>query len=225
MNKPFVSAVIVAAGSSTRMGQPKQLLPLGGMPVLARTLQAFQQCETVDEIVLVARQEDLAAFTELASAHAITKLAAAVAGGSTRQQSVQRGVAACDPATAYVAIHDGARPLVTPEQITATVNAAMKRGAAALAVPVKDTIKIADENGCIAETPDRRRLWNVQTPQVFGWELYQRALTQSDIESLTDDCQLVERLGAPIRLVEGSYRNLKITTPEDLAVAEELLKS
>lgn len=224
MENPFVSAVIVAAGSSTRMGQPKQLLPLGSMPVLARTLLAFQQCESIDEIVLVARKEDLPAFTQLAKSHEITKLSAAVAGGNTRQQSVKSGVAACDARAAFVAIHDGARPLVEPAHITQTVLAAMQQGAAALAVPTKDTIKMADDNGCIASTPDRNRLWNVQTPQVFERNLYERALLQPDTDHLTDDCQLVERMGVSIRLVEGNYRNLKITTPEDLVIAEELLK-
>ena len=139
---------------------------------------------------------------------------------------VAAGVAAARPNAAYYAIHDGARPLVRPSTVDAVIAAAVEGGAAAAAVPVKDTIKEADENGFIAGTLDRSRLWNVQTPQVFSAALYRRAMEQVGIgeENLTDDCQLVERLGHPVRLCRADYANIKITTPEDVAFAEAILR-
>ena len=222
MDRPFVSAVIVAAGNSTRMGSNKQLLKLGDRPVIAHTLTAFEHCDRVDEIVLVTRAEDVALMREIASRYGVTKLSAVVAGGAERQDSVANGVAACNSRAAYFAIHDGARPLITPEMIVAVIEAAMKDGAAAAAVRVKDTVKVADERGFIVDTPDRAMLWNVQTPQIFAKALYLDALEkarQSGL-SVTDDCRLAEAAGYPVKLVEGSYTNIKITTPEDIRSAE-----
>ncbi len=221
-----VSAVIVAAGSSTRMGMPKMLLPLNGKPVIAHTLSAFQNSPVIDEIVLVTRAEDVDALQALAADHGITKLTAVVAGGDSRQQSVANGVRACCSDVALFAIHDGARPLISLECIAAVVEAARRDGAAAAAVRVKDTIKIVDADGFVRLTPDRATLWSVQTPQVFERTLYLRAVEYMEQSGLqvTDDCQLVEAIGHPVRLVEGEYTNLKITTPEDIRTAEGWLR-
>ena len=223
---PPVSAVVVAAGGSTRMGVPKQLIPLRGVPVIARTLLALDAAELVDEIVLVARQEDMLPFYTLCKQYGVRKVTAIVPGAATRQQSVAAGVAAARSGAAYFAIHDGARPLIRPSTADWVIEEAFACGAAAAAVPVKDTVKEADENGFIAGTPDRSRLWNVQTPQVFEADLYRRAMEQAAAlgEDFTDDCQLVERMGCPVRLCRADYANIKITTPEDVAFAEAILR-
>lgn len=219
-----VSAVIVAAGRSTRMGKPKIFIPLGGRPLIAHTLSAFEQCEAVSEIVLVAGEEYHDRLRAIAEKYGINKLSAVVRGGDTRQVSVHCGVAACTD-TDYVAIHDGARPLVTPALIEKVVCAAVKHGAAAAAVHTKDTVKIADEQGMVLSTPNRDSLWNVQTPQIFERSLYERAYALATERQLafTDDCQLIEAVSHPVKLVEGSYANLKVTTPDDIPLAEELL--
>lgn len=217
-----VTAVIVAAGSSTRMGTPKMLLPLNGTPVILHTLTAFQRSEFIDDVVLVTRAEDVDTLRTMAIGHGITKLCAVVPGGKDRQHSVANGVRACSPESAYFAIHDGARPLVSAACIAAVIRAAKRDGAAAAAVPVKDTIKVADAQGLVLSTPDRATLWSVQTPQVFESELYRRALEHAERTGLTvtDDCRLIEAIGHPVRLVPGEYTNLKITTPEDIRTAE-----
>ncbi|MBR5540700.1 MAG: 2-C-methyl-D-erythritol 4-phosphate cytidylyltransferase [Clostridia bacterium] len=221
---PSVTAVIVAAGSSTRMGIPKQFLPLNGRPLIAYTLAAFEQCAAIDAIVVVARKEDHDRVWEIARIGDITKLSTIVVGGRTRGESVRNGVDKCK--TDYVAIHDGARPLVTPTLIERVVRAAVQHGAATAAVHTKDTVKIADQNGMVLSTPDRTTLWNVQTPQVFSKDLYERAWQYASTRGrdVTDDCQLIEAIGQPVKLVEGCYTNIKVTTPEDVPFAEELLK-
>ncbi len=221
---PSTTAVIVAAGNSTRMGTPKQFIPLNERPLIAYTLAAFEQCAAIGEIVIVAQEEHHSRLRDIAATYGITKLSAIVCGGSTRQQSVRNGVNVCH--ADYVAIHDGARPLVTPEIIERVIQGAVQYGAAAAAVHVKDTVKIADENGLVIETPDRATLWNVQTPQIFEKALYERALEHAIAQGLdlTDDCQLIEAIGQPVKLVEGSYTNIKVTTPEDVPFAEELLR-
>lgn len=225
MSARFVSAVVVAAGSATRMGGEKQRLLLCGMPVLARTLTALQHTACIDEIVLVAREADKAEFAAYAARYGIHKLAAVVRGGDTRQQSVQNGVAATDPRATLFAIHDGARPLITPDEVERIVAAAEACGGATAATPVKDTIKLADDVGGIDSTPDRRRLWAVQTPQVFARAPYQQALAKAAAagRDFTDDCQLFEFAGFPVRLVSTGYQNIKITTPEDMTAARGFL--
>lgn len=218
-------AVILAAGNSTRMGFPKQTALLNGKPVILHTLLAFQQAASIDGILLVTRPEDVQPFETLCKENGIAKLCAVVTGGATRQQSSENSIAALPADTAFIAVQDGARPLVTPAIIDQTVVCAKEHGAAAVAVRVKDTIKVASHNGFISATPDRDTLWQVQTPQVFDLAKYKNALAsavQAGV-SLTDDCQLFERLGLPVKLVEGDYRNLKITTPEDLVIAASLL--
>lgn len=220
-----MAAIIVAAGSSTRMGQPKQWMLLQGKPVLWHTLMAFEQTEQVSAIIVVTRLEDIDRVKELAAEAGITKLTAVVAGGDTRQQSVAAGVATLPTDTKLVAIHDGARPLATPDMITRVAEVAANTGAASAAVKVKDTIKQADESGLVTETPDRSKLWSVQTPQIFKVDLYRKAMQYAADKGLdlTDDCGLMEAAGYPVTLCEGDYRNIKITTPEDVVMAEAFL--
>ena len=224
MQKTTCCAVIVAAGGSTRMGRNKQLLPLLGVPALARTLWAFEQAECVGWIVLVCRSADRTALADLAQISGVTKLAAVVSGGDTRQRSVAAGVKAAPAEASFLAIHDGARPLVTPGLINAVIRDAALYGASAPAVPVKDTIKEADDRGFILATPDRSRLRAVQTPQVFQKEAYLDALRRA-AKDFTDDCQLFESLGLPVHLCEGSYDNFKLTTAGDIPAAEAVLRS
>ena len=225
-SKATVSAVILAAGSSTRMGVPKQFLLLQGQPLLTYTLLAFQACDSVQEIVVVARLEDVEKIQEIAQTKNITKLTKVVEGGSSRRESARCGVQVCNSESEYVAVHDGARPLITPQIIKEVIAAAKEYGAAAAAVPTKDTIKQVDANGFVVNTPPRETLWNVQTPQIFKRDLYLQALDNCEKTNIevTDDCQMVELLGHTIKLVEGSYTNIKVTTPEDIKIAEGWLQ-
>ena len=222
---PYTVMMVAAAGGSTRMGQPKQHIMLGQHPVLIHTLLTLQQVAAIDEILLIGRGEDLPHFTALAAEAGVSKLRTAVEGGDTRQASVARGLAALPPHTTIVGIHDGARPLVRGEDVAAVIAAAAEMGAAALAVPVKDTLKRADENGYILDTPDRAGLWRVQTPQVFDRAALCAAMERALAEGwdFTDDCQLMERAGHPVRLVTGLDTNLKLTTPEDIRLAQAIL--
>lgn len=221
-----VCAVIVAAGSSRRMGgENKLLLPLADIPVLAHTLSAFEKCSAVRDIVLVCREQDILCYRELAESFGISKLRTITRGGDTRTASVLAGVSAAPSDTTIVAIHDGARPLVSEAIITEAVYAAAAHGAAAPCVPVKDSIKRIEDGKIAADVP-RDTLAAVQTPQVFRRELLIRALHTADEQnqSFTDDCAAVEALGEVVWATHGSYENLKITTPEDIAVAEALLQ-
>lgn len=223
--REYCTAVVAAAGSSSRMGgENKQLLTLRGIPVLIRTLQALDAAETVDALVVAARQEDIAPIADLIRSYGIAKPVTVVAGGATRVESVQRALTHAPEGTTLVAVQDGARPFVTPALIDETVRRAAQCGAAAPAVPVKDTIKTAAER-IVTGTPDRRTLFAVQTPQVFDADLLKAAL-QSALEQgaeITDDCSAVERMGKEIYLTEGLEENIKITTPFDLVLAEGIL--
>ena len=219
------SAIIVCAGNSSRMGGVnKILLPLGNRLVIGVTMQAFQQCESVKEIIIVARESDIPAIKAEAEAAGITKLTACTEGGDTRQQSVIKGVRCASADTELIAVHDGARPLVRPEHIEKTIRDAGVFGGAALGVPVKDTIKMV-EDGLITDTPPRKMLYITQTPQVFKRRLYFEGIDFALEHSLdfTDDCQLVEAIGGKIAMTTGDYTNIKITTPEDIRLAEVLL--
>ena len=222
--KAGCTAVIVAAGSSRRMGADKLFLPLAGIPVLVRTLLQFQACDSIDEIIVVTREDKLAEVADYCKRYGITKATKILQGGKERVESSAAGVFEADRHSAYIAISDGARPFVTPALITATVDAAKKYGAAAPAVPVKDTIKVA-ENGIVIDTPDRSKLFAIQTPQVFSADLIKGALTKAirDKTPVTDDCSAVEAMGYPVHLVDGSYRNIKITTQEDMIVSQAYL--
>ena len=222
--KAGCTAVIVAAGSSRRMGADKLFLPLAGIPVLVRTLLQFQACDSIDEIIVVTREDKLAEVADYCKRYGITKATKILQGGKERVESSAAGVFEADRHSAYIAISDGARPFTTPALITATVDAAKKYGAAAPAVPVKDTIKVA-ENGIVTDTPDRSKLFAIQTPQVFSADLIKGALTKAirDKTPVTDDCSAVEAMGYPVHLVDGSYRNIKITTQEDMIVSQAYL--
>ena len=220
------SAVIVCAGNSTRMGGVnKILLPLGERKVIGVTMQAFQACESVCEIVIVAREADIPAIQEEAQLAGITKLAACTVGGATRQESVINGIKKIAKESGLVAIHDGARPLVRPEHIEKVIKDASVFGGATLGVPVKDTIKSVD-GGLIVDTPPRSSLYITQTPQIFKRELYFEGVDFALEHGLdfTDDCQLVEAIGGKVAMTVGDYTNIKITTPEDISIAEVLLR-
>lgn len=220
-----VGAVIAAAGSSSRMGGRDKLAELlDGIPVILRTLAAVEAVPEIREIVVVTREDRVEEYRRLLGQ--CSRLRAVVPGGSTRQESVRNGVRALSPDCMLAAIHDGARPLVTPEVFARCIEAARSCGAATAAVPVKDTIKLADEAGRVLDTPDRSRLWAVQTPQIFDRERYLRAAEEAERRGLscTDDCQLFEAMGWEVQLVMGDYRNLKLTTPEDFLAAGAYLE-
>ena len=224
LSHPSCAAVIVAAGSGTRMGGVDKLLAeLGGLPVLSRTLRVLDDHDMIDTIIVVAREDQLAKISRVSSPY--HKVRIVVPGGDTRQDSVMNGLKAVPEGTELVAVHDGARPLVTPEVITKAILKAAKFGAAAPAIPVKDTIKVS-KNGGVDATPDRKTLFAVQTPQVFDLALLLGALQSAKEKktALTDDCSAVEALGMTVMLTDGDEENLKITTPLDLELAELILK-
>lgn len=224
-NGPKCGAVVVAAGSSTRMGLDKVMLPLDGVPVILRTLRAFEAAPSVGEIVVVTREDLIAPIGGLCREAGLTKVRKVVCGGNDRTQSVRLGTLEVSREVPLIAIHDGARPLITVETIERTIAQAEKSGAAAPAIPVKDTIKVVSGN-VVASTPERAALRAVQTPQVFEASLIRAALQKAleDGAALTDDCSAVERLGMHVVLVEGDERNLKLTTPADIHLAECFLE-
>lgn len=226
--KITASAIIVAAGSSTRMGKPvsKQLIKLNGTEVIVHTLKAFEASEAIDEIILVCREQDTEIIKALAESNGITKPLKLTNGGATRQESVKNGVMLVKDNAEYIAIHDGARPLISPYDINSVVSNATRYKSSALGVPVKDTIKVIDKNGIITATPERSSLIAIYTPQVFNLELYKNAMEKAkqDGKDYTDDCQLVEALGESVYVTIGSPTNIKLTTPEDIIIAESFLK-
>ena len=217
-------AVVPAAGSSSRMGQDKLLLPLDGTPVILRTLRALEDCPHIAEIVVVTREDLIVPISGLCREAGLTKVAKVIRGGKTRTESVLAGLGELSRGIDLAAIHDGARPLVSQALLEAVITRGAHSGAAAPAVPVKDTIKVVRE-GVVERTPDRSVLYAVQTPQVFQRDLIATALKQALAEgaALTDDCSAVERLGIGVAITQGDYCNLKLTTPEDIATAEALL--
>ena len=220
----YCAAVIVAAGSASRMGGiDKVMAPLGGEPMIVRTVRTFQSCDAIREIVIVTREDLLVPIMDLC--HGFDKVRAVIVGGNSRDESVRKGLAALSAKTKLVAVQDGARPLVTWQAIDRAVRAANSYGAAAPAVAVKDTIKVV-RGGIVAATPDRSALRAVQTPQVFDIDLLTGALARAkqDGAAITDDCSAVERLGMSVKIVEGAARNIKVTTPMDLKIAEMLLE-
>ena len=217
-------AVIVAAGSASRMGGiDKVMAELGGEPMIRRTVRAFQNSDAITSIVIVTREDLIRPISALC--RDMDKVVAVVAGGSSRQESVHLGLNALPKGTKLAAVHDGARPMISWEVIDRTVRAANTYGAAAPAIPVKDTIKVV-QGGLVKETPDRATLQAVQTPQVFDFDLLRGALKKAETDGaqVTDDCSAVERLVMKIKIVEGDERNLKVTTPLDLKIAELLLE-
>ena len=225
--RPKCAALVPAAGSAQRMnGVNKLFLPLCGAPVLARTLISLQMARRVDEIVVATREQDMEEVSRLCKEYGVTKCRKVVAGGATREESVLRAAMESSRNSALFAVHDGARPLVTPDLIDRTIDKAAVCGAAAPAVRLKDTIKRVKEGGEVERTVNRDKLRAVQTPQVFDANLLKAAL-QAALESgaeLTDDCSVVERLGKVVFLIDGEEENLKITTPVDMIFAEAVLR-
>lgn len=225
--RPRCAALVAAAGSSTRMGGVNKLLqPLEGVPVLVRTLAALQVAGSVDEIIVAAREEDILEISQLCRTYGLTKCTKVIRGGENRVHSVLLAALEASPDMELLAVHDGARPLVTPELVDRVVSAAARCSAAVPAVAVKDTVKTVREDGGVEGTLDRERLRAVQTPQVFDAQLLRAALQSAQTlgAEITDDCSAVERLGKEVYLTEGSYENIKITTPEDMLLACELLR-
>ena len=221
-------AIIAAAGRGTRMGgeRTKQFRELAGIPIIIHTLRRFEQCATIGETVVAVPSDEVGGFLALAARYGLTKLARVVPGGETRAETTRRALQAVRAATAEViAVHDGVRPFVTPEEIDQVVRAAEADGAAILAAPATDTLKEV-EDGCVRRTLERARVWHAQTPQCFRYELLRRAYERAPAASAdaTDDSMLVEQLGVPVTIIRGSARNIKITRPEDLALAAVLLR-
>lgn len=223
----FTSAVIVAGGSSTRLGTgvSKQLLELGGIPVVVRSLLAFENCPEIDEIIVVAKADETALYEDFKKKYTITKLKKVVTGGATRQKSAARGFAVISEKSRYVAVHDAARCLVTPKEISEVCAVAYTYGAATAAISVTDTVKLADKNGFIEKTIDRDSVWLASTPQIFNADLYRVALAvcEKNGVEVTDDNSMAEYVGHPIKLVKCSKNNIKITTPEDVERVSEVL--
>ena len=222
-------AIIAAAGAGTRMAsdRPKQFLLLAGTPVIFHTLKPFEECDSIQEVIVVLPAEESAGFLSMAGKLGLRKIARVVPGGATRAESVKRGLMSVRSATAeIVAVHDGVRPFVTVDEISSTVAAAQADGAAILVAPVTDTIKQVGD-GTVLKTLDRTELRRALTPQCFRYELLREAYQRADVNdpSLTDESALVEQLGHRVSVVEGSARNIKITTAEDLVVAEAFLNT
>lgn len=219
-----IGVIVVAAGKGTRMGGAvsKQYLPLAGKPVLVHTLEAFEAMKMVDSIVLVIGGGDVERCREYIREYGLRKVSAVLPGGAERQSSVYRGLQALDPGIEWVLVHDGVRPFIREQDAEACLEGAKEHGASVLAVRVKDTVKIVEPGGRIESTPDRSTLWAIQTPQAFRVPELVAAHEVAIREGFTgtDDAMLIERAGQPVYVVEGSYDNIKITTPEDLEWAE-----
>ena len=224
----FTSAILLAAGSGSRFGVEqgrKQFCPICSEPALVHTLRAFEKSEYIREVIIVTRSEDIQRCQEYCTEYGFQKVTAVVAGGSERQQSAKIGFEAVSPKSEYVALHDGARCLVTTEIIDSTVRAAYEYGAAVAAEKTRDTVKHATASGFIAETPDRSTIWLAKTPQVFLSNMYRAAVytAEKDGFTATDDSMLVERLGFKVKLVDCGPENIKLTTPGDVRLAETIL--
>lgn len=222
-----VTAVIVAAGKSTRMeGVDKIFAPLGGEPLIVSSIKAFENCSRITEIILVLSEENCAQGKLVCEMHGFTKVKAIIPGGKERSESSYIGIQAADKRSKYIIIHDGARPFVTEQMIVDSINAAVKRGAAAVGVPVTSTIKKV-KDGLIVDTVDRSDLYEIQTPQVFRSDVIKAALKSAIDKKLpiTDDCMAVEAIGLSPKIVLGTKDNIKITVREDLVIANAILKS
>ena len=222
-------AIIAAAGQGTRIGgkRAKQFLELAGIPIIIHTLQAFEACEAIQEIILVLPEADVTGFSAIARPYKLAKVRAVVPGGVTRASSVLNGLRAVKASDGdIVVVHDGSRPLVTPAEIKRTVEAAEVGGAAILVAPIVDTVKEV-RDGAVTRTVPRQQLRRALTPQCFRYEILRQAYEQVDEldPSLTDESALVERLGVPVTVVEGSSRNIKVTRQEDLLIAEALINT
>lgn len=227
-NNYYVSVLIAAAGQGKRMKSDtnKQYLNLGSKPVLAHTLKHFVENDLVDEIIIIVREDELEECEkEVVEKYYLHENIKIVSGGSERQYSIYNGLQALDNNCHIVIIHDGARPFITKQIIDSSIDEVVGTNAVGVGVPVKDTIKIVNDNSLIIDTPDRSKLWSIQTPQTFMKEILFKAHKKAKEEDYlgTDDCVLVERIGHPVKMIMGSYENIKITTPEDLIIGEAIL--
>lgn len=224
-SKKSVSAVILAGGASTRMGGiSKQLLEIYGVPAIVRSAQAFDVCDDVSEIIIVCRKDDMKKTDELMRTYKISKFKCVTPGGASRYESSKKGFEKVSSKADFVAVHDAARCLITPEQIEKVIAAAKKSGAAIAASPVTDTIKLSDEKTGAIKTLDRSLLWRAQTPQIFVKDMLEAALYMPHDFEPTDDSSLVEALGFKVTPVDCGFENIKLTTPADVFVAEEIIK-
>lgn len=226
--KGYTTAIIAAAGSGQRMGEVhgnKQLLYFRGKPVIAHTISAFEEAKTIDEVIISTKQDILSEVSDIVSSHHFHKVSKVIVGGETRQQSVFSAVAQMNKNTKYIAVHDGARPFVEASIIDKACESAYLHRCSAVGVKVKDTIKKISEDGFFTKTVDREVLRAIQTPQVFEASLYLEAmlLALQKNRDYTDDCQLIESVGGKVFFVEGNYYNIKITTAEDVVMAESIL--
>ena len=226
--KPICTAVIVAAGKGKRMGTEisKQFLPLCGKEILTHTVEKFEAAKHIRDIVLVTGQDSLQDVRDMVQEYNWKKVVSVVAGGKERQDSVWNGLQAVSEDTEIVLIHDGVRPFVTEEILNDSIETAMEMGGCVAGVPAKDTIKVCNAENIAVATPDRSALWQIQTPQTFRKELILQAYMQAKEDGFagTDDASLAEHSGYPVKVIMGSYRNIKITTREDLLVGEAFLK-
>ena len=224
------TAIITAAGKGTRMNSDinKQYIDIAGIPVLARTIAAFENCDAIADIIVVVNEDDLQyCRLNIIEQYNFSKVKALISGGFERQNSVYKGLCAAEESRKIVLIHDGARPFVSKKNIIDCILAAKEFGACGIGVKLKDTIKICDQNGFVHTTPDRSSLWSIQTPQAFTYDIIMnahKAAIQGGYIG-TDDLVLVERQGIQVKIIEGSYQNIKITTPEDLIIGESIARS
>lgn len=224
------TAIILAAGKGTRMnaGMNKQFMLLNGKPLLAQTLEAFHRCKSIDSIILVTGREELQFCKEqILDAYDFDKVDKLVCGGRERQQSVFNGLRSLDKNCSVVVIHDGARPIVPDGIVERCIEEAKIYGAVSAGMPAKETIKILNEEGFVEYTPERRRVWITQTPQAFKPDIIRKAHERADIKGIagTDDAFLVEHMGIKVKMIECSYENIKVTTPEDLIIAETIMNN
>ena len=226
--KPICTAVIVAAGKGRRMGTEvsKQFLLLCGKEILAHSVEKFEKAEKIRDIVLVTGEDSLQDVREMAQEYGWKKIVAVVAGGKERQDSVWNGLQAVSDDTDIVLIHDGVRPFVTEDILNHSIETAVEMGSCVAGVPAKDTIKVCNGEKVAVATPDRSTLWQIQTPQTFRKDLIMQAYQKAKAEGFvgTDDASLAEYCGCPVKVIMGSYRNIKITTKEDLLIGEAFLK-
>lgn len=225
----YVSVIIAAAGMSNRMGSKinKQFIAIDNKPILVHTLERFERCKYIDEIILVSKEEEVDyCRKEIVRKYGFKKVANIIRGGKERQDSIYNGLLALNENTDIVLTHDGARPFVKVESIEAGIKGVIEYGACVIGVPVKDTIKAVSESNSVHHTPKRSLLWAAQTPQCFWTSLikqgYEHAINEGIIG--TDDSSLVEKIGHKVKMIMGTYDNIKITTPEDLIIGESLLK-
>lgn len=225
----FVSVIIAAAGMSNRMGSKinKQFIVIDNKPILAHTIEKFENCKYVDEIIVVSKEREVEyCRKEIVRKYGFKKVTNLIKGGKERQDSIYNGIMALNGKTDIVLTHDGARPFVRPQSIVDGIEGALEHGACVVGVPLKDTIKVIGDENKVHHTPNRSLLWAAQTPQCFKVELLKKGYEYAIAEGIlgTDDSSLVEKKGYPVRMIMGTYDNIKITTPEDIVVAESIAK-